>query len=127
MAKDLQKREGQSYHGHGSPTGFGYDCSPKGVKIEAFINKKREEFFVNWNQVAKIKAKQWNKEYPAEFSIKDEPKREEEKNLKNVQMVQQDLFDFDEVKVQTKTLDIRMQGYNSQFILSEHVLNLFFQ
>ena len=122
LAKDLQKREGQSYHGHGSPTGFGYDCSPKGVKIEAFINKKREEFFVNWNQVAKIKAKQWNKEYPAEFSIKDEPKREEEKNLKNVQMVQQDLFDFDEVKVQTKTLDIRMQGYNSQFILSDQAL-----
>lgn len=122
LAKDLQKREGQSYHGHGSPNGFGYDCSPKGVKIEAFINKKREEFFVNWNQVAKIKAKQWNKEYPAEFSIKDEPKREEEKNLKNVQMVQQDLFDFDEVKVQTKTLDIRMQGYNSQFILSDQAL-----
>ena len=122
LAKDFQKREGQSYHRHGSPTGFDYACSPKGVKIGAFINKKREEFFVNWNQVAKIKAKQWNKEYPAEFSIKDEPKREEEKNLKNVQMVQQDLFDFDEVKVQTKTLDIRMQGYNSQFILSDQAL-----
>ncbi len=122
LAKDLQKHEGQGYLGHGSPTGFGYDCSPKGVKIEAFINKKREEFFVNWNQVAKIKAKQWNREYPAEFSIKDEPKREGEKNLKNIQMVQQDLFDFDEVKVQTKTLDIRMQGYNSQFILSDQAL-----
>lgn len=122
LAKDFQKREGQSYHDHGSPTGFDYACSPKGVKFGAFINKKREEFFVNWNQVAKIKAKQWNKEYPAEFSIKDEPKREEEKNLKNVQMVQQDLFDFDEVKVQTKTLDIRMQGYNSQFILSDQAL-----
>ena len=123
LAKDLQKREGQSYLGHGSPNGFGYDCSPKGVKIEAFINKKREEFFVNWNQVAKIKAKQWNREYPAEFTIKDEPERVEEKNLKNVEMVQQDLFDFDEVKVQTKTLDIRMQGYNSQFILSDQALS----
>lgn len=123
LAKDLQKREGQSYHGFGSPNGFGYDCSPKGVKIEAFINKKREEFFVNWNQVAKIKAKQWNREYPAEFTIKDEPERVEEKNLKNVEMVQQDLFDFDEVKVQTKTLDIRMQGYNSQFILSDQALS----
>lgn len=122
LAKDLQKREGQSYHGHGSPNGFGYDCSPKGVKIKAFINKKREEFFVNWNQVAKIKAKQWNREYPAEFTIKDEPKREGEEKLKNIQMVQQDLFDFDEVKVQTKTLDIRMQGYNSQFILSDQAL-----
>ena len=122
LAKDLQKREGQSYHGHGSPNGFGYDCSPKGVKIEAFINKKREEFLVNWNQVAKIKAKQWNREYPAEFTIKDEPKREGEEKLKNIQMVQQDLFDFDEVKVQTKTLDIRMQGYNSQFILSDQAL-----
>lgn len=108
LAKDLQNREGQSYYGYGSPNGFGYDCSPKGVKIEAFINKKREEFFVNWNQVAKIKAKQWNREYPAEFTIKDEPKREGEEKLKNIQMVQQDLFDFDEVKVQTKTLDIRM-------------------
>lgn len=123
LAKDLQKREGQSYHGHGSPNGFGYDCSPKGVKIEAFINKKREEFFVNWNQVAKIKAKQWNREYPAEFTIKDEPKREGEEKLKNIQMVQQDLFDFDEVKVQTKTLDIRMHGYNSQFILSDQALS----
>ena len=122
LAKDLQKREGQSYHGLGSPNGFGYDCSPKGVKIEAFINKKREEFFVDWNQVAKIKAKQWNREYPAEFTIKDEPKREGEEKLKNIQMVQQDLFDFDEVKVQTKTLDIRMQGYNSQFILSDQAL-----
>lgn len=122
LAKDFQKREGQSYHGHGSPNGFGYDCSPKGVKIEAFINKKREEFFVNWNQVAKIKAKQWNREYPAEFTIKDEPKREGEEKLKNIQMVQQDLFDFDEVKVQTKTLDIRMQGYNSQFIISDQAL-----
>lgn len=122
LAKDLQKREGQSYYGHGSPNGFGYDCSPKGVKIEAFINKKRKEFFVNWNQVAKIKAKQWNREYPAEFTIKDEPKREGEEKLKNIQMVQQDLFDFDEVKVQTKTLDIRMQGYNSQFILSDQAL-----
>ena len=122
LAKDLQKREGQSYHGLGSPNGFGYDCSPKGVKIEAFINKKREEFFVDWNQVAKIKAKQWNREYPAEFTIKDEPKREGEEKLKNIQMVQQDLFDFDEVKAQTKTLDIRMQGYNSQFILSDQAL-----
>lgn len=122
LAKDLQNREGQSYYGYGSPNGFGYDCSPKGVKIEAFINKKREEFFVNWNQVAKIKAKQWNREYPAEFTIKDEPKREGEEKLKNIQMVQQDLFDFDEVKVQTKTLDIRMQGYNSQFILSDQAL-----
>lgn len=122
LANDLQKREGQSYYGHGSPNGFGYDCSPKGVKIEAFINKKRKEFFVNWNQVAKIKAKQWNREYPAEFTIKDEPKREGEEKLKNIQMVQQDLFDFDEVKVQTKTLDIRMQGYNSQFILSDQAL-----
>ena len=122
LATDLQKREGQSYHYLGSPNGFGYDCSPKGVKIEAFINKKREEFFVNWNQVAKIKAKQWNREYPAEFTIKDEPKREGEEKLKNIQMVQQDLFDFDEVKVQTKTLDIRMQGYNSQFILSDQAL-----
>lgn len=122
LAKDLQKREGQSYYGHGSPNGFGYDCSPKGVKIEAFINKKRKEFFVNWNQVAKIKAKQWNREYPAEFTIKDEPKREGEEKLKSIQMVQQDLFDFDEVKVQTKTLDIRMQGYNSQFILSDQAL-----
>lgn len=122
LAKDLQNREGQSYYGYGSPNGFGYDCSPKGVKIEAFINKKREEFFVNWNQVAKIKAKKWNREYPAEFTIKDEPKREGEEKLKNIQMVQQDLFDFDEVKVQTKTLDIRMQGYNSQFILSDQAL-----
>lgn len=122
LANDLQKREGQSYYGHGSPNGFGYDCSPKGVKIEAFINKKRKEFFVNWNQVAKIKAKQWNREYPTEFTIKDEPKREGEEKLKNIQMVQQDLFDFDEVKVQTKTLDIRMQGYNSQFILSDQAL-----
>ena len=122
LAKDLQNREGQSYYGYGSPNGFGYDCSPKGVKIEAFINKKREELFVNWNQVAKIKAKQWNREYPAEFTIKDEPKREGEEKLKNIQMVQQDLFDFDEVKVQTKTLDIRMQGYNSQFILSDQAL-----
>lgn len=122
LAKDLQKREGQSYHGHGSPNGFGYDCSPKGVKIEAFINKKREEFFVNWNQVAKITAKQWNKEYPVEFKIKNEPKRDDKEKLKNVVMVQQDLFDFDEVKVQTKTLDIRMQGYNSQFILSDQAL-----
>ena len=123
LAKDLQKREGQSYHGHGSPNGFGYDCSPKGVKIEAFINKKREEFFVNWNQVAKIKAKQWNREYPAEFTIKDEPKKEVEEKIKLAEMVQQDLFDFDEVKVQTKTLDIRMQGYNSQFILSDLALS----
>ena len=122
LAKDLQKREGQSYYGHGSPNGFGYDCSPKGVKIEAFINKKREEFFVNWNQVAKIKAKQWNKEYPVEFKIKNEPKRDDKEKLKNVVMVQQDLFDFDEVKAQTKTLDIRMQGYNSQFILSDQAL-----
>ena len=104
LAKGLIKNEGQGWTGHGSAE-FGYMCNPKRVKIEAFINKKREEFFVSWNDIAKLKAKQWNKEYPLESTIKVD--EEEMKKISTAKVEQLDLFGFEDLKQQARTLDVR--------------------
>lgn len=104
LAKGLIKNEGQGWTGMGSAE-FGFNCNPKRVQIKAFINKKREEFFVSWNDIAKLKAKQWNKEYPLDSTIKVD--EEEMKKISTAKVEQLDLFGFEELKQQARTLDVR--------------------